>query len=200
MTLLATAIFLSVVEPAPPTKVPPKEARYFPTTVGTRWVYDVRSGIEKVQVERVITKVEEKDGAHIVTVVQEYKGETEPVGKFIVSAKGLQQVEYGGKTIADPPDLLLKLPAKPGDIWEPPAGKKVEPREPKLTYTLTAIEEVEVPAGKFRAVRVDSVLEETGHQPYRQTTWYAQDIGMIKWIRGGDEFTQVLRSFTPGKK
>lgn len=70
----------------------------------------------------------------------------------------------------------------------------------KLT---TGGEEVEVPAGKFKAVRVEA---EAGFPaPFavtRTTYWHAPGVGVVKTveqIKGGDR-VEVLKAFTPGPK
>ena len=58
-------------------------------------------------------------------------------------------------------------------------------------------EEVEVPAGKFKAIRV----ERSTDQKHFETVWYAAGTGVVKWVRGTgeSEIVVVLKSFTQGK-
>jgi hypothetical protein len=60
---------------------------------------------------------------------------------------------------------------------------------------------VEVPAGKFRAVRLEIAVTAINGEKVpaiRLTGWYAPEVGLVKMNRG-TEWTRVLKSFTPGK-
>ncbi|HVK11989.1 MAG TPA: hypothetical protein VM597_24660 [Gemmataceae bacterium] len=66
--------------------------------------------------------------------------------------------------------------------------------------TLGKEEEVEVPAGKFRAIPVTSDSTRAG-QTVKVTSRYAPKIGMVKSeaVINGITTTHVLKSFTSGK-
>ena len=72
----------------------------------------------------------------------------------------------------------------------------------KFKYTTGKEEEVEVPAGKFKAIRVEMENVING-AVFRTTYWHAPGAGMVKIVshdhKRGDR-VQVLKSFTPGKK
>jgi hypothetical protein len=101
---------------------------------------------------------------------------------------------------------LLKLPAKEGDKWEfdTPAQRDERGRGlrgEKGTVTVGPTEVVEVPAGKFRAVRLEiavTAINGDAVPEIRYTSWYAPEVGLVKMTRG-TEWTRVLKSFTPGK-
>jgi hypothetical protein len=69
----------------------------------------------------------------------------------------------------------------------------------KSTYTMGKEEEVEVPAGRFKALRVDAEYVR-GDERQRHTFWHAPRVGLVKAVLKTDtaEWTQVLMSFTPG--
>ena len=52
---------------------------------------------------------------------------------------------------------------------------------------------MEVPAGKYRTIRVEVVLEQSGGETKKVTHWYATGIGLIK------EGAHELKEFTPGE-
>jgi hypothetical protein len=115
-----------------------------------------------------------------------------------VSASGVYKVAFAGKVFAAP-EAMLKLPAKPGDTWtvdyETPPHRDVV----TATYTVGKVEDVEVPAGKFKAIRVES--NTTERLPGSSTSWYAPGVGLVKWVSPfrGVEQTLVLRAYTRGK-
>jgi hypothetical protein len=100
---------------------------------------------------------------------------------MIVSTRGLRQErELADGKVA----WLLKSNAKAGHSWEVPD---------RGTRTVHGPEDVQVPAGKFKALRV--VWE---HDGGTLTSWYAPGVGEIKRVekRGGqDVVTRNLKSF-----
>jgi hypothetical protein len=71
----------------------------------------------------------------------------------------------------------------------------------KHTRTVAGEEVVEVPAGKFRALWVESKLESAAPTP-TGTYWYAPGVGVVKSVLNTSTGVQttVLKSFTSGKK
>ena len=62
-------------------------------------------------------------------------------------------------------------------------------------------EKVEVPAGKFKSIRVEQETEANG-KTVRYEEWYAPEVGLVKKVfhhLGAAKQVQVLKSFTPGK-
>jgi RNA polymerase sigma factor (sigma-70 family) len=204
---LAGALARPGADPGGPARQPQAAARapdggerkdlYFPTREGTRRVYEVRvRGTTYVRSEAV-TRVEKKGDGFRVTI-----GEEVTPGSILktvtdVSARGVYLVEFAGRVHADPVPLL-KLPAKTGDSWTvqqgiPAAGVAT------FTYTVGKVEEVKVPAGTFKAIRVEERADPILRIPV--TRWYAPGVGLVKAITstGMLEQTQVLKSYTPGK-
>jgi hypothetical protein len=105
------------------------------------------------------------------------------------------KVSVGG-SVYDPPKRLLKLPVREGETWEwADAAGRGRP-SPKCKYTTVREEEVETPAGKFRAVRVE-MDSETGGAVLRTTYWHTPGAGLVKIVsrdRKGD-WVRVLKSF-----
>lgn len=166
---------------------------YFPTRIGTKWVYLTDDKKESV---RVITAVEERDGSTAVTMesrVDEKKVHSEKVS---VSARGICRLTDE----ADKCEWLLKTPAKPGEKWTYKLADG--PITYEASYTVRPTESVEVPAGRFRCIRVDQEYA-TDHVAGSATVWYAPGVGEVKWsykTKGDDaESVTVLKSFTPGK-
>jgi hypothetical protein len=64
-------------------------------------------------------------------------------------------------------------------------------------YTAMGWETVEVPAGKFRAIRVECECK-SDDGTRRITRWYAPGLGCVKWSdRNGGS---VRKSYTPGRE
>jgi hypothetical protein len=196
--LVAAASVLSLAPAAPVPKGADKPVLYFPTKVGTTWVYDNSYSGET---EEVLTAAREKDGATIVSVATVgAHGELFPARRLAVSGRGLHLVQDGnGESKAPCP--WLRLPHKPGDTWT----------HGDASYCAGAAERVRVPAGDYLAVRVDCSgtipLNDGTALKYTSSDWYAAEVGLVKrvaesWTPGGPRLRPlviVLKSFTPGK-
>lgn len=166
-----TALILIVPAFALAAPVPKEKGKelYLPVVEGTIRVMESKIGERTVEITETVTKVEVKDGAYTVTMDQGAGGWSTA---FEVSEKGITRPPLGGGTERMPD---LKLGGKPGDTWEYMTagfGGRTMTRK----YTLGKVEEVEVPAGKFRAVRVD-VEADLGEVTNNQTAWYAAGVG-----------------------
>jgi hypothetical protein len=179
LAFLAAAV--AQAAPAPKTK----DSVYFPTKEGDTRVYEIRVG-EKVEggYTDVVTKVEKKDDAVHVTITRERAGTTPFVTTISVTNEGLFRVAIDGEKL-EKPIPLLKMPAKVGTKWELDGGTK---------YAVTKEEEVEVPAGKFQAIRVES-----GAGTSKTTLWFAPGVGLIKMASEGSDRVQVLKEFKAAK-
>ncbi len=191
--------------PAAPKK-DDRPALYFPVTVGAKWVYEEEalSG-SKSEVIDVVTRVERKGAARRVTVREERDGK--------VCARNMERFGRRARRLgrrrpsARSPRGAFKLPAKVGDTWEWEDTMDLRlPGPPQFVAVANhcrtvAEEEIEVPAGKFRAVRVE-IKAQVLTIPLQVDEWFAPGVGLVKMVnKSGDKVqTITLKSFTPGKK
>jgi hypothetical protein len=184
LMLAALAVSLTPITHAAPGPKG-KDAVWFPTREGDTRVYEVREGGKVLMgYTDVVTKVEKKDGAVHVTIHRDYPGSTPYVTTIAVTDEGLFRVAVGDQPVAKPIQLL-KTPPKVGTKWESDAGGR---------YEVTKEEDVEVPAGKYKAVRVEQV---NGDQT--TTLWFAPTVGLIKMTTAGSELVTLLKEFKAGK-
>jgi hypothetical protein len=199
---LILAISMVIVSLVP---VPKEEELYYPTQVGAKWVYQYSDGTELTS---VITKVEVKDGSKVVSVSRAGKdGVPNHIFTRQVSSKGLFVIKVGDppKSV-NPPMCELRLPCKPGEKWtaspddlnNPYFGVKYE----RKTH---GWEDVSVPSGTYRAIRVEENRIFSPRVSWQYSTWYAPGVGLVKVISDeGDGHKRrikkegVLKSFTPG--
>lgn len=195
--LLAPALLLVVAPAAPVPKDRSGPRVYFATTVGDRWVYRYTHDGAVNEVTEVVTGVERDGGVTVVLVGRVNGGEVTPYARWRVSGEGLAWSDGSPGRQKRDPIRRLKLPAKPGDNWE--WALSPESRV-KMVETFRGEEEVEVPAGRFKALQVDGDASESGVM--RMTIWYAPGVGSVKQVTksGSSELTIVLKSFTPGKR
>jgi hypothetical protein len=199
---LAACFVLVVVGPsgsAPRLKDAP-DGPYFPTTVGDRWVTEMRYQSHTSEFTEVVTAVEKKDGALLVTVGRESEGVVGPNQSQVrVTDKGLFRLSNLG-TVYDAPYCVLQLPPKPGNTW---TSEVVSGGTVTSTFKYKAIkeEDVEVPAGKFRALRIEVDIDSRGRTS-RSVLWYDPRVGIVKLDHQDTDsgYVRVLKSFTPGGK
>jgi len=174
----------------------PKEKPFYPTVIGTRWVYRYETGKRKDEATFVVTAVERKADRILVSV--EGQGKDAPYAKFVFSLpeKGLIATRIDQSTIV--PFGIIKLPPKAGDEW----GVDLTPASPDSQFRGTAkncgLEKVTVPSGTYEAWKVVITwldLDDVKTPPWE--SWYVPGVGVIKNSFGDN--TDVLKSFTPGK-
>jgi hypothetical protein len=192
------AVLAALLLAAPVPKEGEKPILYLPTKEGTKLVYETKVGDEGGrEYTETVAKAEAKGGSHRVTLEQ-VSGKTTRRTVFEVSATGVARIAVDEKDLTTPVPVL-KIPAKAGDKWTANGDRD--------TYKVGKEEEVEVPAGKFKAIPVESERAVKGPGgravTMKTTTWYAPDVGEVKRVGKNlfnQEVTTVLKSITPGKE
>lgn len=181
---------------APAPKDRPAGGPYFPTAVGTTWVYECGGEQDTL----VVTAAEAKGDGTVVSTGRRIGGRLRPGEVIAVSAGGLDWVGTGAETY-DPPVRRLRLPFRSGESW---AIESVGPEiHLKGKATAHGPETVKVPAGEFTAVRVDFEYTFNGQVRCREQRWYAAGVGEVKSIvemTSGHPVETVLKAFTQGKE
>jgi len=168
---------------------------YAATAVGSTLVYEA-FGTEII--ESVVSS-EEKEGVTLVVIEGKRPGiAAANSNKIRVTTAGIFRVAVGDMEL-DPPYCLLQLPPKPGSKWEFEIPGANGAAKTKGTSSIVGEEAVEVPAGKFKAIRVDSEFVGPDGKASQSTAWYAPGVGMVKTAYGSDR-TITLKSFVLGKK
>lgn len=85
--------------------------------------------------------------------------------------------ESGENITLEPPQKMLATPLKTGTKWE--YEGKIAGMEVRQKYSIAAEEDVEVPAGKFRAFRVHSEQTEGG-PAISVDRWFVPGVGFVK--------------------
>ena len=186
VAIISTFVLSAPVAPSAPVPkhlMPKDEPVCFPARVGDRMVSELRGQ----EIVCVVTKVEKTDDG--IAVTQEFEdkqGARTHDQTVVASAAGLKVVRYAG-TALDKPVWWLKLPHGANNTWTDNLGGQE-------TKTVDW-EEIEVPAGKFKAIRVDRNDSPDGSA--KTSYWFAPGLGCIKWADANA--SRVLTSFTPGK-
>lgn len=94
-----------------------------------------------------------------------------------------QNTETGEIDLFEPPIIVFRYPLKEGYIWEEQTKFKDYYNQKKISFTtfkVLGMEEVEVPAGKFKAWKIEEVNKVDGEIVIKKTNWYAKNIGIVK--------------------
>jgi hypothetical protein len=181
----------------------PKTTLYLPSAVGDKLVIEetrpTKEGSTSRLITRTVVSAEHKVDGLLVALREEIEGSPFQVNLYQQTVAGVfwwLQDFHAFK----PPCCILRLPSKAGDTWEL-NDPTVFPRA--IKFTTRDEEEVEVPAGKFKAIRIEKKSVLSDGKTIRVTEWAAAGIGTVKTrarLADGTEIIQVLKSFTPGKK
>lgn len=167
----------------------PVGSPYYPSRVGSKWVYESPSG-------KTVTRVtahEKIGGADCARVEAAGPRDRRTVEYVRAADDGLYRHAADGQMI-NPPVRFLKLPPTPGDTWT--VDSKTLGVELKGTYEIDE-EEIEVPAGRFKAIVVRSDDFSVSEQKVPHTYWFAEGVGMVRQVVefGGTRLTLELESF-----
>ena len=131
---------------------------YYPLQIGNRWEYDLIAGGKTVTMVNRIGKVETIDNVPLTVLEATLNDKLIATEHLRHTDKGLLRHRIN-QFAPDPPLMLLRYPAKAGDQWE----GEFKIGAAKATYACRTQEEtVEVPAGKFKAIRVNIKVDENG--------------------------------------
>lgn len=176
---LATLVVVSAAAAKKPKPVKPA-ADYFPLRVGDSWTYrNTEAGGYTLKVVSEEPQgngptryvVELTSGAKIINTFSKVEGWVLFHSENYPEHEGLQATY-------DPPKQYLPNPLVVGREWRW-SGKDPTQSEHQESSRVVAVEEVTVPAGKFRAMKV--VTEITGGGAAKtRSNWYADGVGLVK--------------------
>jgi hypothetical protein len=159
----------------------PASKDFFPLRVGDSWTYRHSEGNEFTYT--VLSEEKQADGT--VQYVVELKSGSQinyyyskTSGQVLLHRISYPQEETGLKIDFTPAKPYLKNPLTAGAKWEW-AGKDIGQNDTAESHQVIGPEVVEVPAGKFKTMKMVSKLTLGGAQAVR-TFWYAEGVGLVK--------------------
>jgi hypothetical protein len=176
----------------------PPKPNFYPLIKGTKWEYRLLMDDKEFPCVCEITDHESKGGRssarmeaklpNSITLTEELSSDKNGVYRTaILGAKLLQPVQ------------IVKYPVKALDTWK--ERVKLDVAEGTLAVTIRDAEAViDVPAGRFTTLVVESVVEMNGERVVA-CIWYAQGVGIVKQETnyGARMVTMELRKFHPAK-
>jgi hypothetical protein len=179
----------------------PGESPYYPLRTGTTWHYKV--GDNKL----VIRVAKQEKVGDVPCALLEASRDGKVVGSehLAVTADGVYrhtitkaQGDKPATLTLKPPMLVLKLPPKKGDAWK--VDSQVDGKVLRGGFKADE-QEVKVPAGTYKAIRVTSQDLEVNGLKTVLTMYYAEGVGMVKQvIQEGENKVEIeLEKFEAGK-
>jgi hypothetical protein len=177
---IALALLLLATN-TPAQKSKPAAADFFPLRVDDSWTYRNTSDDSRFTL-KVLKEEKQGDGStrylvEMMAGVQVHRYFSKPEGWVLLHFE--QYPEHPGlEAKYEPPKRYLQNPLVPGFKWQW-NGKDYTQQEFAEDNTVAEFEDVTVPAGKFRAIKL--VSQVTGaSSPMTRTYWYAEGVGLIK--------------------
>lgn len=169
------------------------ESPYYPLRLGTRWVY---KGPGHQLVRRVV-KHEVVGHKACALVETERDGQVTDSEHIYATPKGIFRLSANGQKLLEPMTVLY-LPLERGRTWSvdyPPNG-----RSRSGAFRMDE-GDVQVPAGKFRAITLEGEIREDGRRVVVVSYWFAHGTGEVKRVlrTDGQTTTYELEKFEPGK-
>jgi hypothetical protein len=175
-----------------------KAPDYFPLKAGTKWSYEVNQDGKKLKTTSQIAKVEAgAEGKSVALLETTVNGEVTGTEHLTTTEKGVFRQRVNGIELS-PPVCVLKYPLKKDETWE--TESTIANEQLKVKGKVIANEEVTVPAGKYKAFRVEIETSAAGMRNIT-TLWFAPDVGVVKQSteNEGKAVTAELEKFEEGK-
>lgn len=176
-------------------------ANFFPLKAGCEWRYQTSGNAKSPKITQRVAKVESVNGDELARKETVVDNEVTGFEHVSCNATGLFQHRVNDVAI-DPPMLVVRFPLKDGDRWQ---TKSKFGKQTVVVDNESILDEIEVPFGKLKAIKVTSKSRsEPNGQRYVTTTWFAPNIGMAKVVVkrvdvADSETTMVLEKFSTKK-
>jgi hypothetical protein len=173
--LLAALIGALDAKPLPKNAKDEKTPNYYPIEVGNAWHYKVTANGKDAKITTRIAKIEDFNGEKLARLESPTVALTEHLSQ---TAKGVFRHRFNGAEVS-PPFNLLPYPAKPGTKWQGEFTVEKDQGKHKYSGEIYQEENIDVPAGKYKALRVVIKIEEKG-MTIETAYWFVKDVGFVK--------------------
>ena len=191
---LSFVLLAPVSQAAPvPKEILQKFPDYYPLLPGTAWVYQVGETAVLVKVKDYT----EKAGVRTGLLSTEVNGAEVATETIRVDETGVYRTHINGTKI-EPAVLILKFGIEKETEWATKC--KVGEHKVDFRFKLDGLEDLEVPAGKYKAVKVTGSGTIAGIET--QTEFhFAEGIGIVRlsYSIGGQRVSMDLKKYTAGK-
>lgn len=172
-----------------------KEKDYHAMKLGTKWTYALADDKEKGElVLEVIEDSVQDDKSRKIVMNATAKIDNRDLPKkthtYRIADGNIEFTAINGRAI--PAQKLFQANIKPGDTWSVDPGDKTQ-----IQFVVGEPEEIDVPAGKFKALRITATKKEGDNKMIVSQTWVVDSVGVVKLEADGA--TQALKAFKAGQ-
>lgn len=163
---------------------------YFPLQVGNTWNFDIHTSGQTMQMEYRAVSAQVVDNHPTVRIESHVNGSLSQIEYYETTPQGILTIQrdlIGLHLLFAPPQLFLKYPVKAGDYWDQKGTFSDNSFGRNISYhqqcKYLAMEEVTVPAGTFKAIKLQITIvttdgtSETRIEGYR---YFSPGVGPIK--------------------
>jgi hypothetical protein len=183
--------------PAANAKAKGTSANYYPLKVGSTWHHQLDAGNgQKIQLVSQIAGTDTIAGRELARLEVSANGQKLPATDHLERTDGgVFRVRMGPLELA-PPICLIKYPLKSGQTWG--GEMKVSGKSVTVEGREGEAEDVQVPAGKYRAIPCTVVVSD-GDAKSTNIFWFADGVGIVKqWSDlGNQSVTTELTRYEP---
>jgi hypothetical protein len=176
----------------------PAMQNYYPLVKGTKWEYRFSQDEREVAFTCEITEVIFKEGRTHARMLSRLPNSLLMEEELSTDDNGVYRTALLGTKLAEP-FTIIKYPVKARDGWK----DKIKVGEMEGSGAITIRDTaamIEVPAGKFKTLEVESRTELKGEKVVARI-WYAEGVGIVKQetSSGSNLLTMELKKYTPAK-
>jgi hypothetical protein len=176
----------------------PPKPNYYPLTKGTKWEYRLSADDKEFAITCEIVETEIKDGKTLGRMEAKLPNAVTVGEELSTDVKGVYRNAILGAKLAQP-FPIIKYPIKARDTWK----DKIKLGEFEGTVAIVVKDiaaVIEVPAGKFTTLAIESIVEINGEKTVA-CIWYGDGIGIVKQETtcGSKMLTMELKKFSAPK-
>jgi hypothetical protein len=183
---------------APSFAADPPNPNYYPLAKGTKWEYRLSADDKEYAIACEIVETEIKDGKTLARMEARLPNAVTLGEELSTDAKGVYRNAILGAKLAQP-FPIIKYPVKARDTWKDKIRLgEFEGTAAIVVKDIAAV--IEVPAGKFTTLAIESIVEINGEKVVA-CIWYANGVGIVKQETtcGSKMLTMELKKFSPSK-
>jgi hypothetical protein len=190
---LAVCVFATTSFAAEPSK-----PNYYPLAKGAKWEYRLSADERECELVCEIVESETKNGKTQARMEGRLPNSVTLGEEVSADVKGVYRNAVLGAKLVQP-QTIIKYPVKVRDEWK----EKIQVGDCDGTVVIKIKDtaaSIQVPAGKFTTMAVESVTEMKGERVVANI-WYADGIGIVKQetTAGTRVLTLELKKFSPPK-
>jgi hypothetical protein len=156
---------------------------YFPLRVGDSWKYRSTVSSDTEAIVKVVSAEKQADGTmrYLLEKVSGAKIDNwySKTNGWVLMHREAYPEHEGLEMKYEPAKQYLRNPLVAGATWSW-KGKSTTQNEMSESYTVIGPEMVEVPAGKFRAMKIVGKVSEASAM-MTKTYWYVDGVGLVKY-------------------